>query len=51
MKDKTNSAAAGRLCYRSPKVNVIEVKVQNLLCYSPIGETNATEMEEGDQNW
>lgn len=40
-----------RLCYRSPKTTVVFARPQVVLCGSPIGETEATEMEEGNNNW
>lgn len=44
MIDKTNNNNDIRLRYSSPKVNVIEVKIQNVLCGSldnePMGEND-----------
>lgn len=37
--------------YRSPKTKVVIVKMKSILCTSPLGETNVTEMEEGSGNW
>ena len=34
MIDKTNGTYIDRLCYWSPKINVIELKAQNVLCQS-----------------
>ena len=51
MTDKINTAPELKHPYRSPNTKVVLIKVQGMLCSSPIGETNATEMEEGDDNW
>lgn len=51
MVDKTYNSNDNMFHYRSPKIKVVFVKVQNILCSSPLGEKNATEMEEGNDNW
>lgn len=37
--------------YKAPRAEVIEVKAQSVLCGSPLGDANSTEMEVGDDNW
>ena len=37
--------------YKAPQIKVVEIKVQSMLCGSPLGEKNATEMTAGDDNW
>lgn len=47
MIDKTNDTNDNRLRYRSPKVKVIEVKAQNVLCQSN-GNASMYEKDLGD---
>ena len=47
MIDTLNNTTDSRLCYRSPKVKVIEVKAQNVLCQSN-GNASMYEKDLGD---
>lgn len=46
MKSTTTATAA----YESPKIKVIEIDIQELICVSN-PEKYSTEMEYGDDNW
>ena len=50
MTDNIRSASNQLLQYSSPKVKVILVKPQNILCVSN-PDAYTTEMGEGDDNW
>ena len=47
MIDKTNDTNDNSLRYRSPKINVIELKAQNVLCQSN-GNASMYEKDFGD---
>ena len=52
MIEKTNTALGANQPYISPKIKVVFVKMQGILCGSEInGDANTTEMNEGDDNW
>ena len=51
MIDKTNNTNDNCLCYRSPKVNVIELKVQNMLCGSLDGSPITNEYNRGSESY
>ena len=50
MIDKTNNNDI-RLRYSSPKVNVIEVKVQNMLCGSLDGSPSTNDYNRGSDSY
>ena len=51
MIDKTNNTNDIRLRYSSPKVNVIELKVQNMLCGSLDGSPITNEYNRGSESY
>ena len=52
MIEKKNTTLEAKHPYSSPKIKLVFVKMQGILCSSEInGDANTTEMNEGDDNW